>query len=117
MSPIVAAQISLGTIWEVSGDLLLQNLSIYCPEAALATWHFPGQAEQLWHRMQRKKLSMVGHLVQEKTFSQYFGTMLVPSWDGSVQWWQEKATLEGFGSQDLSLVQNMVCWQLVCVCV
>lgn len=43
--------------------------------------------------------------------------MLVPSWDGFEEWLQEKATLEGFGSQDLSLAEHIVCWQLVCVCV
>lgn len=72
MSLTVAPQINLGAIWEVSGDLLFQSLPIYLPEAALATWHFPAQAEKLWHRTQRKKLSMVGHLMQEETFSQYY---------------------------------------------
>ena len=72
MSWTVAGQISLGAIWEVSGDLLFQSLPVYLPEAALATWHFPRQAERLWHRMQRKKLSMVEHLVQEETFSQHY---------------------------------------------
>lgn len=71
MSLTVAAKISLGAIWEVSGDLL-QSLPIYLPKAALATGHFPGQAEQLWHRTQRKKLFLVGYLVQEETFSQYY---------------------------------------------
>lgn len=69
MSWKVAGQISLGAIWEVSGDLLFQNLPIYLPDAALAMRHFPGQAEQLRYRKQRKKLSMVEHLVQEETFS------------------------------------------------
>lgn len=27
-----------------------------------------------------------------------FGTMLVPGWGGFVEWWQEKAILEGFSS-------------------
>lgn len=64
MSWRVAGQISLGAVWEVSGDLLFQSLPIYLPEAALAMRHFPGQAEQLWYRKQRKKLSVGEHLVE-----------------------------------------------------
>lgn len=72
MSLTVAAQISLGAIWKISEDLLFQSFPIYLPEAALATWHFPWQVEKLWYGMQKKKLSMVEHLVQEETFSQYY---------------------------------------------
>lgn len=43
--------------------------------------------------------------------------MLVPSWDGFEEWLQEKAALESFSSQDLSLARHTVCWQLVRVCV